>query len=203
MADEKRDWVGEAVKCFITDVPGVCPTDPVAAIRTYFERTASDELKAACAAQGKTAEGCWKFLEACALKALHGRNGHIDPSTVFAIAMHWFQDVPADWECKPKAMTNAEFKRAEANGFRSDDPRDVEAARRSMEIAKKKRREVFIEVTGKPPPEEDAAAPEPKKEAPKAEKPKPKAERKRKPKPSRQSFFFELLESREGAGDGE
>lgn len=161
MADEKRDWVGEAVKCFITDVPGICPTDPVAAIRLYFERTASDELKAACAAQGKTAEGCWKFIEACARKVLHGRSGHVDPSAVFAIAMHWFQDVPADW-----AGSQAAEKRAESKPVAAPAP---------------------------------APAPEPTKELPKA----PKAERKRKAKPSRQSFFFELLESREGAGDGE
>ena len=153
MADEKRDWVGEAVKCFITDVPGVCPTDPVAAIRLYFERTASDELKAACAAQGKTAEGCWKFLEACARKALHGRSGHVDPSTVFAIAMHWFQDVPVDW-----AGSQVEEKRAAP-----------------------------------------APAPEPTKELPKA----PKAERKRKAKPSRQEFFFELMETQEGGADAQ
>lgn len=159
MADEKRDWVGEAVKCFITDVPGICPTDPVAAIRTYFERTASDELKAACAAQGKTAEGCWKFLEACARKALHGRNGHIDPSTVFAIAMHWFQDVPVDWAGTQRAA------KAEA-------PAQAPAA---------------------PAPE---SAPKPAEKKP---KPRPK-----KAKPSRQSFFFELLdEPKEGGGDGE
>lgn len=164
MADEKRDWVGEAVKCFITDVPGICPTDPVAAIRLHFEQTASDDLKAACAAQGKTAEGCWKFLEACARKALHGRSGHVDPSTVFAIAMHWFQDVPVDWAGSQAAEKRAEPKQAPA-------PEEVK----------------------KP------VAETPKQVMPKA----PKAERRRKPKPSRQEFFFELMETQEGGADAQ
>lgn len=94
---EKRDWVGEAVKCFIA-VEGLDPTDPVSAIQVHFDRTATDELKAECAANGKTAAGCWKFIEAVARRALNGRSGHIDPTAVYAIAMHWFQDVPLDWD---------------------------------------------------------------------------------------------------------
>lgn len=94
---EKRDWVGEAVKCFIA-VEGLDPTDPVSAIQAHFDRTATDDLKAECAANGKTAAGCWKFIEAVARRALNGRSGHIDPTAVYAIAMHWFQDVPLDWD---------------------------------------------------------------------------------------------------------
>lgn len=193
----RRDWVDEAYRAFIADADGLDPSDPVKAIGEHFRRNASPELKARCMCEGKTPAKCWKFVEAVARKALKGRSGHVDPSAVYAIAMHWFEDVPADWDRKPTAMTDAEFKKAEANGFRSDDPKDVEAARRSMEIAEKKRREVFVEVTGKPPPDDDGAAPEPKKEAPKAEKPKPK----RRPK-DRQTFFFDILAGDSGASVG-
>ena len=95
---ERRDWVKEAYECFVKDAKDIDPTDPVKAIEVYFERQATDELKARCKAEGKDAEGCWKFITAVARKALHGRSGHIDPAVVYAIAMHWFEDVPKDWD---------------------------------------------------------------------------------------------------------
>lgn len=97
-----RDWVGEAVKCFIKDVKDLDPTDPISAIAAYFAKNATDELKARCKAEGKNATGCWRFIEAVARKALGNRPGHIDPSAIYAIAMHWFEDVPKDWENRPK-----------------------------------------------------------------------------------------------------
>ena len=100
-AAEKRDWVGEAVQCFIKDATDIDPTDPVKAVAAYFKKNATDELKARCKAEGKDAKGCWKFIEAVARKALHGSSGHIDPAVVYAIAMHWFEDVPVDWEKRP------------------------------------------------------------------------------------------------------
>ena len=95
---EKRDWVGEAVQCFIKDAADIDPTDPVKAVAAYFKKNATDELKARCKAEGKDAKGCWKFIEAVARQALHGHNGHIDPAVVYAIAMHYFEDVPVDWD---------------------------------------------------------------------------------------------------------
>ena len=95
---EKRDWVEEAYECFVKNAVDMEPTDPVKAIAAYFEKNATDELKAKAKAEGKTAEGCWKFIEKVARKALGGRSGHIDPVTVYAIAMHYFQDVPKDWD---------------------------------------------------------------------------------------------------------
>ena len=103
---EKRDWVGEAVKCFIKDVKDLDPTDPVKAVEAYFEKNATDELKARCKAEGKDAKGCWRFIEAVARKALGGSSGHIDPSAIYAIAMHWFEDVPKDWNI-PKVLGTA------------------------------------------------------------------------------------------------
>ena len=95
---EKRDWVGEAVQCFIKDAADIDPTDPVKAVKAYFEKNATDELKARCKAEGKDAKSCWKFIEAVARKALNGHNGHIDPAVVYAIAMHYFEDVPVKWD---------------------------------------------------------------------------------------------------------
>ena len=97
-AAEKRDWVGEAVQCFIKDAKDIDPTDPVKAVKAYFEKNATDELKARCKADGKDAALCWKFIEAVARKALNGHNGHIDPAVVYAIAMHYFEDVPVNWD---------------------------------------------------------------------------------------------------------
>ena len=104
---KKRDYVEEAVQCFIKDVKDLDPTDPIKAVEDYFRKNATDELKARCKAEGKDAKGCWKFIEAVARKALGNRAGHIDPSVIYAIAMHWFEDVPADWENRGKAATPA------------------------------------------------------------------------------------------------
>lgn len=93
---KRRDWVEEVYVAFIEDAHDIEPADPVKAVAAYFERNASDELKARCKAEGKDAKGCWRFVEAVARKALHGSNGHIDPGVVYAIAMHWFEDVPKD-----------------------------------------------------------------------------------------------------------
>lgn len=124
-----HDWVQEAYDCFIKGAEGIDPTDPVKAVAAYFDKNATDELKARVAAEGKDSAGCWKFIEAVARKALNGSSGHIDPSVVYAIAMHWFEDVPKDWEpakaslaksstpvVKPKkpAETPSEVRKAKA-----------------------------------------------------------------------------------------
>lgn len=106
----KRDWVEEAWKCFIKDAADIDPTDPVKAVEAYFQKNASDELKTRCKAEGKDAKGCWKFIEAVARKALHGSSGHIDPAVVYAIAMHWFEDVPKDWDAAPAKATARKAK---------------------------------------------------------------------------------------------
>lgn len=93
---EKRDYVKEAYETFIKNVEGLDPTDPVKAVEAYFEKNATDELKARCKAEGKTAKDCWQFIVAVARKV--GGNCHIDPGAVYAIAMHYFEDVPADWK---------------------------------------------------------------------------------------------------------
>jgi len=164
---KRRDYVEEAYKCFIKDAGDIDPTDPVKAVEAYFQKNATDELKARCKAEGKDAKGCWKFIEAVARKALGGQNGHIDPGVVFAIAMHWFEDVPKDWE-----------KRAEARRSDSAKPKKPTTRKERLEErvahgsskAKAELRELK------------------KKERAKA------AKAKRKPKQS-QGFFFEMLET--------
>ena len=137
---EKRDWVDEAYKCFIKDAKDIDPTDPVKAVEAYFEKNATNELKARCKAEGKDAKGCWKFIEAVAREALGGRNGHIDPGVVYAIAMHWFEDVPKGWDkektaqarpsgqgkaAKPKkpAETHSEVKKEKAKAKKAAKPK--------------------------------------------------------------------------------
>ena len=106
MSEEKRDYVAETVKTFITG-SDMEPTDPVKAIEAYFEKNASADLKARAKAEGKTAKTCWTFIEAVAREALHGHSGHIDPVVVYAIAMHYFDDIPVDWNKKSEVNTKA------------------------------------------------------------------------------------------------
>lgn len=133
---EKRDWVGEAVKCFIKDVKDLDPTDPVKAVAAYFKKNATDELKARCKAEGKDAKGCWKFIEAVARQALHGHNGHIDPAVVYAIAMHYFEDVPVDWDGPTGKVSHT--PRASAKAEKAKKPK--KPAETPSEIKKEKER---------------------------------------------------------------
>lgn len=141
---KRRDYVEEAYTCFIKDAGDIDPTDPVKAIEAYFQKNATDELKARCKAEGKDAKGCWKFIEAVARKALHGSSGHIAPAVVYAIAMHWFEDVPADWDkaakrsstvkAKPKAEKKAKTKKP------AETPSDVRKEKEKAKKAAKKRK---------------------------------------------------------------
>ena len=112
MSEEKRDYVKEAYECFIKNAEGLDPTDPVQAVAAYFERNATDELKARCKAEGKTAKGCWEFITDVARKV--GGNCHIDPGAVYAIAMHYFEDVPVDWDGRKVKKKKAKGKGEEA-----------------------------------------------------------------------------------------
>ena len=139
---EKRDWVGEAVKCFIKDVKDLDPTDPVKAVAAYFAKNATDELKARCKAEGKDAKGCWRFIEAVARKALGNHAGHIDPSAIYAIAMHYFEDVPANWDGPtgkvahtPRASAKAE--KAKKAKKPAETPSEIKKERAKKAAAKK------------------------------------------------------------------
>ena len=139
---EKRDWVKEAYECFLKDAKDIDPTDPVKAIEAYFRKNATDELKARCNAEGKDAEGCWEFIEAVARKALHGSSGHIDPAVVYAIAMHWFEDVPKDWDVRgrspatPKAAKPAKAAKPKKP---AETPSEVKKEKAKAKAAKKRK----------------------------------------------------------------
>ena len=125
MADETRkDYVAEAYETFIKNAADLDPSAPVAAIQAYFDKNASDDLKARVKAEGKTAKGCWEFIEAVARKALHGHSGHIDPAAVYAIAMHWFEDVPKDWDGTP-ASAEAPARQAKTKKAKPKKPAET------------------------------------------------------------------------------
>ena len=172
---ERRDWVDEAYRCFIKDAGDIDPTDPVEAVKAYFQKNATDELKARCKAEGKDAKGCWRFIEAVARKALHGSSGHIDPGVVYAIAMHWFEDVPKDWDA---ASAKAPARQAKA---------ERSSAIKSKPTTRKERLEERVS-------HGSSKAKAELRELKKKERAKAKAAKAKRPKQS-QGFFFEMLET--------
>lgn len=169
---ERRDYVEEAYTCFIKDAGDIDPTDPVKAIEAYFQKNATDELKARCKAEGKDAKGCWRFIEAVARKALHGSSGYIDPGVIYAIAMHWFEDVPADWDKAAKAARSdtAKPKKPTTRKERLEERVSHGSSKAKAELRELKKKE--------------------RAKAAKAARP----DTKKKPKQS-QGFFFEMLET--------
>ena len=147
---EKRDWVGEAVQCFIKDAADINPTNPVKAVGAYFAKNATDELKARCKAEGKDAKGCWKFIEAVARQALNGDNGHIDPAVVYAIAMHYFEDVPANWDGPTRKVSHTPRASAKAEKAK----KAKKSAETPSEIKKEKEREKKAAAKKKPAPKQ-------------------------------------------------
>ena len=154
----------EAYKCFIKDAGDIDPTDPVKAVEAYFRKNATDELKARCKAEGKDAKGCWKFIEAVARKALHGSSGHIDPAVVYAIAMHWFEDVPKDWDAPAKAPARQAKMKAEKKAKprkSAETPSEIRKEKERMAKAKakakakkpKQQQGFFFEMLETPTPE--------------------------------------------------
>ena len=194
---EKRDWVNEAYECFIENAVDLEPTDPVKAIAAYFEKNAADNLKMKVEHEGKTAKGCWKFIEAVAKKALGSRSGHIDPVAVYAIAMHYFQDVPKDWDKAEKAKPKTKAKAAkdcgqtEKNGYRSNDSKDVSAVRRSQIIAHKRRMKDLAIKTDKVYADKVAHDLDDLDKKYPVKKPKVKAKK----RGGEQGFFFDLMET--------
>ena len=171
-AEKPRDWVDEAYKCFIKDAKDMDPTDPVTATEIYFERHATRELLARCKAEGKDAKGCWKFIEAVARKALGGRSGHIDPAVVYAIAMHYFQDVPKDWNELPKpkpaapSKTSASTPKAKGKPKKpAETPSEIKKEKAKAKAAAKKAKPkaqqgFFFDLLETPEPEQESEAKE-------------------------------------------
>ena len=192
MAEETRrtkdEWVEETYRIFIKDAEGIDPTDPVKALEAYFAANAPEDLKARCAAEGKTAAKCWEFVRAVARKALKGSNGHIDPAVVYAIAMHFFQDVPVDWD---KPQPSAAKQKASAKDLKA------KAKSRAEEEKERAAREARENPLGL-----DAARVDVKPEDGKPSRPAKKPAKKpvRGPRTS-QGFFFDLMERKEGSAE--
>ena len=175
---EKRDWVGEAVQCFIKDVKDLDPTDPISAIAHYFAKNATDELKARCKAEGKNATYCWRFIEAVARKALGNRPGHIDPSAIYAIAMHYFEDVPLNWDGPTGKVSHTPKASAK-----------VKKAKKETKVEKLERKVAQSRVS----PARKAELRKELAEAKRKERAKKAAKKKSTPK-VQQGFFFDMLE---------
>lgn len=194
MADDEKpksanDWVKEAYRVFIKEASECEPTDPIKAIRLYYERNASDELKARAKEEGKTIEGAWKFVTGVA--RLIGGSCHIDPATVYAMVMHYFQDVPAfgDFE---KGVADRERKENDARRAAEEaEKRKAAEAKKEAERAKREAREnpMGLDI------ERTEAEPERKQPA----KPKKKARR----SSIHQGFFFEAMIDGEEASDAD
>ena len=105
---EKRDWVKEAYECFLKDKPK--DTEPLSVIRDFYEKNASEELKAKCEAEGKTVEGAYEFM--CRVSKKAGGKS-ISDSIGLSICMHYFQDVPAMADFEP-ALEKAEKAKRDA-----------------------------------------------------------------------------------------
>ena len=97
--------------------------------------------------EGKNATYCWRFIEAVARKALGNRPGHIDPSAIYAIAMHYFEDVPLNWDGPtgkvshtPKASAKVEkAKKAKKPKKPAETPSEIKKEKeRAKKAAKKK-----------------------------------------------------------------
>ena len=196
---KNRDWVKEAYECFIKNAVDLEPTNPAGAVWEYFKKNATDELKAKVETDGKTGSSCWKFIEAVARKALGNKSGHIDSVAIYAIAMHYFQDVPKDWNDK-KLDPKAEVKSKEL---------DAKAAIRARKIAHNNRVKLAKELRDKEFAEKVAAE---GKELAKAEvgqqADNSKFDSRKKAKARKggkdQGFFFDLLETETvGPADGQ
>lgn len=133
--EKRRDYAREAYECFIKNAEESDVSDPVAAIEQHLQANATDELKATCAAEGKTAAKAFAFLAAVARECPRKNGGvHIPPVIGFAICMHYFQDVPVDWDApkKPK-KSEATPEKSAAKAPRKEKPTKKPAKRKQKQ----------------------------------------------------------------------
>lgn len=182
----KINYAKQAYECFIKNAEESDISDPVKAIENHFQANATDELKAKCKAEGKTAAKAFAFLAAVARECPRQNGGvHIPPVIGFAIAMHYFQDVPVDWDA-PEVDESAEKAKDAAAVKRAKKIAHERRVKIAAEHPKDKEFAAKVQAEGEELEREEAAADAPRKEKP-AKKP---AKRKQK-----QEFFFDLLET--------
>lgn len=132
----KINYAKQAYECFIKNAEESDVSDPVAAIEAHFQANATDELKAKCAAEGKTAAKAFAFLAAVARECPRKNGGvHIPPVIGFAICMHYFQDVPVDWDAPEKPEAAPE--KSAAKPPRKEKPAKKSAAKAPRKKVKK------------------------------------------------------------------
>ncbi|MBR4523681.1 MAG: hypothetical protein IKO64_05555 [Kiritimatiellae bacterium] len=133
------EYVDEAYELFIKNAGDCEPTSGEEAIAKYFAKSASEELKAKVEAAGKTAKDAWEFVTEIARRH---RLEHIDPVNVYAIAMHYFEDVPKD--ARVAAPTKA------ASASKAKQPAVNHPAKRPAKQRKrpKKQQGFFFDVLG-------------------------------------------------------
>lgn len=140
MADEKQktynEYVEEAYELFVKNAEEVEPTDGVKAIKRYFERSASEELKAKVQAAGKTAADAWAFVTAIARRH---RLEHIDPQVVYAIAMHYFEDEPKK-ASKNAPRSTARPMKTKTDADKPKQPAAAEGAKKAKSEKKSKKK---------------------------------------------------------------
>lgn len=146
----KINYAKQAYECFIKNAEESDVSDPFAAIEQHFQANATDELKAKCAAEGKTAAKAFAFLSAVARECPRKNGGvHIPPVIGFAICMHYFQDVPVDWDAseKPK-KSEATPKKSAAKSPRKEKPTKKSTAKEPRK--KVKEQEFFFDLLETP-----------------------------------------------------
>ncbi len=74
--------------------------DSMSALKIYCEERAKfdDQLASGLKDESKNYEKCWSFITAKAKKLLNGKSGHLMPSVIFGIAVHYFTESNKDLE---------------------------------------------------------------------------------------------------------
>lgn len=146
----KINYAKQAYECFIKNSEESDVSDPVAAIEAHFQANATDELKAKCKAEGKTAAKAFAFLAAVARECPRKNGGvHIPPVIGFAICMHYFQDVPVDWDAPEKPeKSEATPEKSAAKPPRKEKPAKKSAAKAPRKKVKKQ--EFFFDLLETP-----------------------------------------------------
>ncbi|MBQ4199606.1 MAG: hypothetical protein II649_06960 [Kiritimatiellae bacterium] len=144
----------------------------------YILANASPNLMARISAEGKTIQGCWKFVTSYARKHAANNQYCMPDEEAFGLVMHYFEDEPEGATYKTD-----EEKQAEEDAKKSAEEREAEAKRREEErLAALTPEEREAEVRAKAEAEAERkrikAEAEAKREAEEAERRKKELERK-------------------------
>lgn len=108
----RDDYISEGAQIII-DAQAAEDATPVGMIQKFFNANASEELKARCKTENKTAQKAYHYLAACARTLISDRRDCVSDAIGLSVAMHYFQDVPENYE-SIKAATKPAPKSSEA-----------------------------------------------------------------------------------------